>query len=87
MAVKETRMCGGCRTRAGKYDLIRIARDVSSGIGIDKSGKSGGRGVYVCKDLQCLKKIEKNKSLNRSFKTQTPTGIYDEIRELIAGND
>ena len=52
-----------------KNELIRIAA-YEGDISIDPTGKAKGRGVYVCSDLQCLKKAEKRNALARSLSVE-----------------
>lgn len=63
------RTCIACRQTKDKTDLIRFVK-TPSGIIIDKTGKCEGRGAYVCKSYDCLKKAEKSKALNRAFKME-----------------
>jgi len=45
------RSCVRCDNRVDKRKLLRITADISLGITLDKSGKSPGRGTYVCEDF------------------------------------
>lgn len=79
------RMCAGCRKRFHQSDLIRISKTANE-IVVDKDGKSGGRGAYICSE-SCLKIAEKNKQLNKLLKTNVPAEIYAEIYgELLNAN-
>ena len=54
------RMCVVCRQMKPKGELIRIVN--SDGVvTVDKTGKSGGRGVYLCKCQDCIAKALKSK--------------------------
>ena len=57
-----TRMCSGCMTRRPKEELIRIVRTKDGKAIVDASGKTDGRGAYVCPDENCIKKAEKKNS-------------------------
>lgn len=62
-----TRMCVACRTNYPKNELLRFI--VENGeLVIDKSGKIDGRGCYLCKDKECIKKAIKANSVFRSLK-------------------
>ena len=51
------RMCVGCREMTPKKELLRIVRSSPQGvIAFDRVGKAPGRGAYVCKKAECLKK-------------------------------
>lgn len=60
------RKCIGCNTSKPKKELIRIAC-YEGAISVDITGKAKGRGVYVCKDADCLKKAVKRKGFLRAF--------------------
>lgn len=63
------RMCAGCRQMKPKSELLRICLDESKEAMIDGSGKSGGRGVYVCRDEACIARALKNNGISRGLKT------------------
>ncbi|MCM1043261.1 MAG: YlxR family protein [Corallococcus sp.] len=57
------RMCIACREMKDKSDLIRIViGDIQK---VDPTGKSGGRGVYLCKNSACLNKAIKSKNISK----------------------
>ena len=69
------RMCIACRAMKDKRDLLRIVKDKTGEISVDNSGKKNGRGAYICKDEECLKKLEKQKLLNKTFKTNVDLSL------------
>ena len=62
------RKCIACQERDFKKGLMRIVKNKESQIFLDPTGKANGRGAYICKDAECLKKAIKSKALNRAFK-------------------
>ncbi|MBQ9790171.1 MAG: YlxR family protein [Clostridia bacterium] len=74
------RTCVVCRSKKDKSDLIRIAKLSNGDICVDKTGRTGGRGCYVCADPLCLEKMYKVRALNRAFKTNFGEDVYDRIR-------
>ena len=74
------RMCAVCRNHFDKKELVRVVKNRSGQIFVDKTFKAEGRGAYVCTNAQCLEKMEKTKALNRAFKCDVPTHIYSEIK-------
>ena len=42
-----------------------------------------GRGAYICQKPECLKKLKKQKVLNKAFSTQIDDEIYDKIIEAV----
>lgn len=79
------RQCLGCNQMIAKKELIRIVKDNENNFAIDVTGKMNGRGAYICRKAECLKKAIKSKSLERSFKMQIPKEVYDKLdKELEA---
>ena len=60
------RRCVGCMESKPKAELIRVAY-YEGVLTLDVTGKAKGRGAYLCKDPQCLKKAQKKNALARSF--------------------
>ena len=60
-------------------ELIRIVKNKEGEIFIDLTGKANGRGAYICKDSECLKKAIKSKALNRAFKMEVPNEVYEKL--------
>ncbi len=78
------RKCVGCGEMKEKKDLIRIIKDADDQILLDATGKANGRGAYICKSAECLKKAAKNKGLERSLKSQIPGDVLERIeKELL----
>jgi predicted RNA-binding protein YlxR (DUF448 family) len=77
-------MCVGCREEKPKTELIRVIRSKEGDISLDMTGKANGRGAYICKSADCLKKAVKNRGLERSLKTQIPEEVLGRIeKELL----
>jgi predicted RNA-binding protein YlxR (DUF448 family) len=60
------RMCVGCGEMKPKKELIRIVTDSEGNTCVDLTGKKAGRGAYICRDTQCLKKAGKSKRIKVS---------------------
>ncbi len=54
------RMCVMCRQMKPKNQLLRIV-NTDNGVVVDASGKLNGRGVYLCKNKECISKALKGK--------------------------
>ena len=74
------RMCVACRNMKDRKELLRLVR-VNDEIIIDDSGKIDGRGAYICRSNECVKKAMKLKSFNRTFKCNISKEIYDKLEE------
>ena len=80
------RQCMGCRERREKRELIRIVRGTDGVVSLDFSGKKNGRGAYLCPNMECLKRGQKAKSLERSLETPIPQEVFDRlVKEMEAG--
>ena len=78
------RTCIACRQEKPKRELIRVVK-FGEKISLDKTGKANGRGAYVCNDIECIKKLKKQKLINRAFSCQVEDSTYDEIMEAFLG--
>ncbi len=75
------RRCTGCGEMKEKKDLIRIVRTPDGEIVLDRTGRTNGRGAYLCDDPACLRRAQKKRSLQRSLDTAIPDEIFDEIEK------
>ena len=78
------RTCIACRAEKPKKELIRVVKSGEE-INLDLTGKANGRGAYVCNDANCIKKLQKNKLLNRACSCQVPDQTYEKILEEFLG--
>ena len=53
--------------RFAKKDLFRVLLLADGSFVLDQTGKQGGRGAYLCKDIKCIFVASKSKGLERSF--------------------
>lgn len=80
------RMCTGCGEMKPKRELVRVVKNSEGEISLDLTGKAQGRGAYVCRSIDCLKKARKSRRIERSFKCRIPDELYDKMEsEMIAG--
>lgn len=75
------RMCLGCNEMKPKKELIRIVKTPENEIMVDLKGKANGRGAYICRDAECLKKAVKAKRLERTFATEISYEIYETLKK------
>ena len=80
-------MCSGCGSRFAKTALVRFTvRETAGGrlLSLDAAADGGGRGGYVCRNLDCLERALSRKSLLRRLKaTGESPGLRDEFARLI----
>jgi len=93
MAQKQTaprrvplRKCTGCGEMKPKKELVRVVRapvketdGVQTGgeVSLDLTGRKPGRGAYVCRNPECLKKAQKARRLERAFACRIEDAVYD----------
>lgn len=86
------RMCVGCREMKEKKLLIRVVRSPEGEVSLDPGGKKSGRGAYVCRNAECLKRAIKQKQLERQLDVTLPaetvealTAAMNELTEAADG--
>jgi predicted RNA-binding protein YlxR (DUF448 family) len=75
------RMCTGCGEMFDKRQLVRVVKSPEGEVSLDLTGKKSGRGAYVCKNLECLKKAKKRKAFERAFSMQISDDVYADMEE------
>ena len=78
----EMRRCVVCRQSFHKSELLRVVKTAAGDISLDETGKSAGRGAYVCKSPECLATLRKRRNFDKVFKAKVPADIYDKIEAL-----
>lgn len=81
------RQCIGCRTQKPKTELIRVVRSPEGDVTLDFRGKSPGRGAYLCRDPQCLKKAMRSRALERALSVSVPQEVYERLLSEMEGAD
>ena len=81
------RTCIGCNIKKDKKELIRIVRNKDGEISVDLTGKKDGRGLYICKNEECLNKAIKSKKIQRKFEMEIEDTIYQDLRSYINGGE
>ena len=90
------RKCMGCGEMLPKKELVRVVKTKISEdeegneqyeISLDLTGKKAGRGAYVCKSAECLKKARKAKRFERALEIQIPEVVYDRMTEEMEKNE
>ncbi|MDE7167675.1 MAG: YlxR family protein [Clostridia bacterium] len=79
------RMCLSCRELKEKKAMLRVVKNAEGKIFIDFSSKASGRGAYVCDNPDCIKKLRKQRILNKVFSCAVEEEIYAAIEEEYFG--
>lgn len=77
------RMCVGCREMKPKMELLRVVKPQDGDAKIDRTGKAAGRGAYVCESIECLKKAEKTRALDRALETKIEENVFRQLEGQI----
>ena len=77
------RTCIITKEKLPKKELIRVVRTPEGEIVIDEIGKAHGRGAYLKKDIEVIKKAKNNKVLNRVLEVELPNSIYEKLEEIV----
>lgn len=75
------RMCIACRELKEKRDMLRLVKNVEGKIFLDFSWKAAGRGAYICDNPECVKKLKRQKLLNKVFSCAVDDEVYSAVEE------
>ena len=65
--------------------MLRIVKNGEGRIFIDFSSKAQGRGAYICDNPECIKKLKKQRLLNKVFSCAVDDKVYSAIEEEYFG--
>lgn len=77
------RTCVVTKEKTLKKDLLRVVRNKDGEVIVDLTGKANGRGAYLKKDLEVIKKAQQTKILDRILEINIPDTIYDQLIEIV----
>ena len=81
------RQCLGCREMKPKPELVRVVRSPEGTVCVDLRGKAPGRGAYVCRSADCLRKALRSKALSRALDVEIPPEIYEALTAQMEDGD
>ena len=77
------RTCNGCGAQKPKKELVRVVRSPEGEVSLDLIGKKPGRGAYICRNIECLKKARKTKRHARVLECEIPEAVYAEMEKTL----
>jgi predicted RNA-binding protein YlxR (DUF448 family) len=77
------RRCLACRNALPKQDLIRFLRSDAGGWQLDPTGRSGGRGAWICRPCA---EVADPRRLRRFFRAQTDEIVHALAQKTAAPN-
>ena len=75
------RTCVGCGTVQSKREMVRVIRTPEGSVVADATGKSAGRGAYLCAKAECWETGLKKGRLERSLKVSISASDAEGLRE------
>ena len=81
------RLCAGCGERFPKKELVRIVHTPQGEVHVDLTGRMAGRGAYLCRKVECLRKAQKAKRLERAFQCPVPDEVMAKLEEELNAAD
>lgn len=81
------RQCLGCNRRAPKIELLRVVRDPEGNVSLDFRGKKSGRGAYICRSAECLRKARKNKRISGNLDCEIPDAVWEQMERELGAYD
>lgn len=76
------RTCVVTKEKCEKRDLIRIVRTSDGEVIVDPTGKANGRGAYLKKEIEVIKKAQNSKILEKVLEIEIPSSVYEEAIHL-----
>lgn len=77
------RTCVICRQQLEKRRLTRFV-STSEGVFLDLTGKSDGRGAYVCDQAECRQRMLSSNVLAQALRTSLTDADRQRIREVVS---
>ena len=81
------RMCTGCREMKPKAELIRLVKSPEGEVVLDLTYKAPGRGVYVCRRVDCFKRSRKARAFERVFGKPIDEELETQIAAQMEADD
>ncbi len=79
------RKCVVTQEMLPKKELIRVVRTPEGDVVIDQTGKVNGRGAYLSKDIEVVRKEEKKRTLDHHLKVKTSDDLYEQLKAVAGG--
>ena len=76
------RKCQSCNIKQDRNLMIKITK-LPSGLKINPTSKELGRSIYVCKNIECIKKLIKKKRIKVALKYSNQEEITKIEQELL----
>ncbi len=81
------RSCVACRQVRAKSELVRVVRTPQGEVRLDATGKTAGRGAYLCPSRRCLEKAVKQGRLSRALASPIGPEVIEALRAALSEAD
>lgn len=81
--MKEIRTCIVCKKKFEKHKLNRVYKTADGNIILDTFQKAQTRATYICFNRQCHLNLFKQKALNRVYKQDISSKVYDALAKTL----
>lgn len=89
------RTCVACRQVKTKRELVRLVRTANGTIEVDETGKTKGRGAYICRKAACWEQALEGNRLEHTFRSTVKQDNRDRLKsrastllkEMTSGQD
>ena len=81
------RSCVVCRNKRPKRQLIRIVRTTGGMVQVDVSGKTNGRGAYLCSEPACWVGGVTRGKLSQALKTEIKESTRERLITFAPGRE
>ena len=83
MASVKMRQCCGCMEKKNGKEMLRIVRTPEGDVRYDPTGRSSGRGTYVCRSGECIERAFKRKGIARTLHTDIDPQTAEELMKAL----
>lgn len=80
------RSCIACRAARPKAELMRLVRMPDGQVTLDPTGRSAGRGAYVCRREQCVEQAVRKGAAQRALGQRPSAQVEQEMRDAVAAD-
>ena len=74
------RTCTGCGTSTDKRRIVRFVRTPEGTVELDPTGKTNGRGAYVCANMECFETAVRKRRLTSAMRVTLTEDDTDRLR-------
>jgi len=74
------RTCVACRQVKTKRELVRLVRTADGTIEVDETGKTNGRGAYICRKAACWEQALEGNRLEHTFRSAVKQDNRDRLK-------